>query len=99
MPDRTAALWLQAAREGLRPPERLPLSQWLERNLRLPQGLAAEPGPIRLWPYQKSIADALNDPEIERVTLVKRARTGFRRTRASRKAPSQIGPHTSSATA
>jgi hypothetical protein len=26
---------------------------------------------VRLWPYQRGIADAISDPEIERVKLVK----------------------------
>jgi phage terminase large subunit GpA-like protein len=30
-----------------------------------------------LWPYQREIADAISDPEIERVTLVKPVRVGF----------------------
>ena len=45
------------------------MSEWLEAHLRLPQGLAAEPGPIKLYPYQRGIADALNDPKIERVSI------------------------------
>jgi phage terminase large subunit GpA-like protein len=63
--------------EALRPPQQVPLSEWLEANLRLPHGLAAEGGPLHLWPTQRGIADALADPEIERVTLVKSARSGF----------------------
>jgi len=63
--------------EHLRPPPQEPLSAWIESNVRLPFGLSAEGGPIRLWPTQKGIADALADPEIERVTLVKSARSGF----------------------
>ena len=61
----------------LRPPPLEPVSTWLEGHLRLPPGLAAEGGPIRLWPTQRGIADALADPAIERVTLVKSARSGF----------------------
>ena len=53
----------------LRPPPLEPVSTWLEGHLRLPPGLAAEGGPIRLWPTQRGIADALADPAIERVTL------------------------------
>ena len=74
--DRVAERWRRAA-EALRPPPLEPLSTWLEATLRLPQGLAAEGGPIRLWPTQRGIADALADPAIERVTLVKSARSGF----------------------
>ena len=69
-------LWSGVA-EALRPPPLEPLSTWLEANLRLPQGLSAEGGPIRLWPTQRGIADALADPAIERVTLIKSARSGF----------------------
>ena len=52
------------------PPPRLQLSQWIEKNIRLPEGVSALPGAVRLWPYQREIADAISDPLIERVTLV-----------------------------
>jgi phage terminase large subunit GpA-like protein len=32
---------------------------------------------VRLWPYQREIADAISDPMLERVTLVKGVRLGF----------------------
>ena len=32
---------------------------------------------MRLWPYQREIADAISDPAIERVTLVKPVRVGL----------------------
>ena len=32
---------------------------------------------MRLWPYQREIADADGDPALERLTLVKSARVGF----------------------
>src|SRR5881397_287268 len=67
---------LQALRT-LRPPPRLVLSEWLEREVRLPEGTSALPGPLRLWPYQREIADAITDPTIERVTVVKPVRVGF----------------------
>ena len=53
------------------------LAGWIEANIALPQGLSAEPGPVRLWPWQIDIADAITDPSIERVTLVKPVRVGF----------------------
>jgi phage terminase large subunit GpA-like protein len=53
------------------PPLRLALSTWIEQNIRSPQGVSALPGPVRLWPYQVGIADAISDPAIERVTVVK----------------------------
>jgi phage terminase large subunit GpA-like protein len=55
----------------------LRLSQWLEQHVRLPEGTAALPGPLRLWPYQREIADAITDSAIERVTVVKPVRVGF----------------------
>jgi phage terminase large subunit GpA-like protein len=55
----------------------MPLSEWIEANMRLPEGLAAKPGPVRLWPFQRGIADAITDPAIERVTVRKSARVGF----------------------
>ncbi|KAB1069248.1 phage terminase large subunit family protein [Methylobacterium planeticum] len=66
-----------ASFQKLRPPPRLPLSQWIERHMRLPEGLAAKPGPVRLWPFQKEIADAITDPMLERVTVRKCVRVGY----------------------
>ncbi len=59
-----------------RPPP-APLSDWLEDVLRLPVGLSADPGPIKLAPYMRDIADAITDPRIERVTCIKSARVGW----------------------
>src|SRR5262249_56645854 len=65
------------ALRSLIPPPRLALSEWIERNIVLPADASALPGPVRLYAYQREIADAISDPEIERVTLVKAARLGF----------------------
>jgi phage terminase large subunit GpA-like protein len=62
---------------ALRPPPRLPLSESLEKNLVLPQGVSAQPGRVRLWAYQREIADAIGDSRVERVSIVKSARLGF----------------------
>ncbi|MFC5738051.1 phage terminase large subunit family protein [Sinirhodobacter huangdaonensis] len=62
---------------SLTPPPRLRLSDWIEREVRLPEGVSSQPGPVRLWPFQREIADAIGDPLIERVTLVKPVRVGF----------------------
>ncbi len=53
------------------------LAAWIERNVALPQGLAAEPGRVKLWPWQREIADAITDPAYERVTLLKPTRVGL----------------------
>ena len=65
------------AMQALCPPPKLQLSEWIEANVRLPEGVSAQPGPVRLWPFQREIADAIGDPFIERVTLVKPVRVGF----------------------
>lgn len=39
--------------------------------------MSALPGPIRLYPFQKGMADAIGDPLIERVTIQKSARVGY----------------------
>ena len=58
------------------PPPKLKLSEWIEANICLPDD-SAVPGPMRLWPWQCEIADAISDPLIERITLLKAARIGF----------------------
>lgn len=65
------------ALQALVPPARLRLSEWIEANMVLPSDVSATPGAVRLWPHQRGIADAMTDPEIERVTLVKSVRVGF----------------------
>lgn len=55
----------------------VPLGKWIEDNICLPNGLTAEPGPIKLAPYMRSIADAIGDASIERVSIIKSARVGF----------------------
>ena len=73
----TLAVIRATALRFLIPPPRLRLSDWIEANIRLPEGTSALPGPVRLWRYQREIADAISDPEMERVTLVKPVRVGF----------------------
>lgn len=70
----------QIRRNALRalvPPPRLRLSEWIEGHVCLPEGVSAQPGPVKLWPFQREIADAIGDPDLERVTLVKPVRVGF----------------------
>lgn len=43
----------------------------------LPAGVADTPGKVELWPFQAGIADAMSDPDIEEITLVKPTRVGF----------------------
>ena len=61
----------------MRPRHKQGLAAWIEANIELPQGLSAEPGPVHLWPWQPEIANAITDPTVERVTLIKPVRVGF----------------------
>jgi terminase, large subunit len=61
----------------LRPPPRIPLSAWADGHFRLSAESAAEPGRWRTLPYQRGILDAITDPDVERVTVMKSARVGY----------------------
>jgi len=61
----------------LKPPPKMKMSNWIEGNVKLPAGVTATPGSIRLWPFQRDIANAIGNPNIERVTLMKPVRVGF----------------------
>ena len=61
----------------LLPPERLQLSEFLQQHLVLPDGVSAHPGRVRLYPYQKEIADCISDPACTKITLQKAVRIGF----------------------
>ncbi|MEM0978428.1 MAG: phage terminase large subunit family protein [Pseudomonadota bacterium] len=67
----------KAALESLRPPANMALSDWIEGTVHLPSDVSSLPGKMRLWPFQREIADAIGDPAIERVTIVKPVRVGF----------------------
>lgn len=73
----TIELVRRNALRALTPPPRLPLSTWIESELRLPAGVSALPGRVTLWPFQRAIADSIGDPTAERVTVVKSVRVGF----------------------
>ena len=65
-----------AALKTLVPPPALVLSTWLEENLILPSD-SALPGRLKLTTVQRGIADAISDPSIEKVTVVKPVRAGY----------------------
>lgn len=65
------------AMRALLPPADLPTADWIESNIYLPQTASALPGRMRLWEYQRGICDALDDPAIERITVLKSARIGY----------------------
>lgn len=70
---------LYGAAKSVRPPPVLRLSEWAQENVRLPAETSAVSGRYRPWKYQRLILDAIGDPLVERVTMVKATRTGFTR--------------------
>jgi phage terminase large subunit GpA-like protein len=62
---------------ALRPPPKLTLSEWADAHFRLSAESAAEPGRWRTLPYQRGILDAITDPAVERVSVMKSARIGY----------------------
>ena len=54
------------------------LPTWIEANVHLPAGVAADPGPIKLYPYQRGIAQAIGDPKVELVTVIRARRSASR---------------------
>lgn len=73
----TIELTRQRALRALLPPPKQATADWIEANIILPDAASAQPGRMKLWPYQRGICDALDDPDIERVTVKKSARIGY----------------------
>jgi phage terminase large subunit GpA-like protein len=62
--------------KSLTPPEALSYSEWAKEHFRL-AGNTAAPGRFKPWKFQRGILDAIGDPKIERVSVIKSARTGY----------------------
>jgi len=60
-----------------KPKRKQSLPAWIEANIILPEGTTARPGAMRLFAYQRGIADAIDDPKVERVSVLKSARVGY----------------------
>ncbi|MDP1570352.1 MAG: phage terminase large subunit family protein [Vicinamibacterales bacterium] len=67
----------ERARRAWRPPPRLNLSDWAEEHFYLSAESAAEPGRWRTLPYQRGIMDAITDPLVTQVSVMKSARIGY----------------------
>ena len=63
--------------QAFKPPERLTLSEWADRNAYLSAESSAEGGRWHTLPYQKGLMDAITDPKLEQITLMKSARVGY----------------------
>jgi phage terminase large subunit GpA-like protein len=65
------------AQQAWRPPRRMHLSAWADEHFYLSPESSAEPGRWRTLPYQRAIMDAITDPMITQVTVMKSARVGY----------------------
>lgn len=77
MTEYPIALVRRAALRSLRPPPKIALADWIESNVYLPQTVSALPGRIRLFEYQRGICDAIDDPAISKISVIKSARVGW----------------------
>jgi hypothetical protein len=66
-----------ARHSNLAPPLRLTLSQWVERHAVLSRQTSAQTGRFRAYAYQTGILDAVTDPAVTRITVMKSARVGY----------------------
>lgn len=58
------------------PPPRISTADWIAKNVTLPSDVSDTPGLMTLFPYQRAICEACDDPAIDRVTWQKCARIG-----------------------
>jgi terminase, large subunit len=63
--------------ENLQPPPKLTLSQWAERHAQLSRETSAQTGRFRAFPYQTGMMDAVTDPTVTMITVMKSARVGY----------------------
>ncbi len=61
--------WIKDALRVLRPPDKMTVSEWAEKNRVLDNKTSAAPGPWRnaVTPYLVGVMDAFNDPTIEEI--------------------------------
>jgi terminase, large subunit len=62
---------------AFKPPKRLSLSEWADNYAYLSAESSAEGGRWHTLPYQKGIMDAITDPRVEQITVMKSARVGY----------------------
>src|SRR5450830_2108653 len=66
-----------ARKKNLQPPPKLTLSQWADRYAVLSKETSAQTGRFRSFPYQDGIMDAITDPTVDVVSVMKSARVGY----------------------
>ncbi|WP_392563214.1 phage terminase large subunit family protein (plasmid) [Orbus sturtevantii] len=68
---------LIAARQEVKPPEQLALSEWANKYAVLSKETSAQTGRFTSFKYQDGIMDAVTDPAVVEVTVMKSARVGY----------------------
>ena len=68
---------VQSRQANLQPPPKLRLSEWAERYAVLSRETSAQTGRFRSFPYQVGIMDAVTDPSVTQVVVMKSARVGY----------------------
>ena len=67
----------KAATQALKPAPKLSLSEWANTHAYLSPETSANPGKFRSFGYQDGIMDAVTDPSVKQITVMKSARIGF----------------------
>ncbi len=67
----------EARRVSLKPPPNLTLSKWAERYAVLSKETSAQTGRFRAFGYQVGMLDAVTDPMVTKITVMKSARVGY----------------------
>ena len=68
---------LAALRQAIRPTKRMSVAEWAERYGRIPDKDGGPPHRVRLFGYQKGFLEAVSDPAIRQIAVLKGARVGY----------------------
>lgn len=68
---------LRQRRKNVKPPEPLSLSEWANKHAVLSKETSAQTGRFRSFAYQDGIMDAVTDPLVTQVSVMKSARVGY----------------------
>lgn len=68
---------LHQRRKNVKPPEPLSLSEWANKHAVLSKETSAQTGRFRSFAYQDGIMDAVTDPLVTQVSVMKSARVGY----------------------
>ncbi|MFT9360730.1 phage terminase large subunit family protein [Acetobacter okinawensis] len=67
----------QARQENLKPPPKITLSIWAAEYAVLSKETSAQTGRFEAYAYQPGIMDAITDPVVEKISVMKSARVGY----------------------